>query len=139
MSLLADLQQDMRYGLQSLRRRPGFTTLVVLTLALGIGANAAVFSLVDTILLRSLPLRDPDRLVLLSDGLEGGYTSGGLGRGRVRTYSYGLFDHLRRDSEAEGVFEGIAATDHTRTRSVVRRPGVADPDPIVGGRSPGQR
>jgi predicted permease len=129
-SLLADLQQDLRYSLRSLRRRPGFTALVVLTLALGIGANAAVFSLVDTILLRSLPVRDPERLVLLSDGLEGGYSSGGLGRGRVRTYSYGLFDHLRRDGQAaEGVFEGVVAQQTTRTRSVVRRLGVADPDP----------
>ena len=129
MSLLADLQQDLRYGLRSLRRRPGFTALVVLTLALGIGANAAVFSLVDTILLRSLPVRDPERLVVLSDGLEGGYTDGALGPGRVRAYSYGLFDRLRRDNQAEGVFEGVAAQQTTRTRSVVRRLGVADPDP----------
>jgi predicted permease len=131
--LLDDLRQDLRHGLRSLRRNPGFTSLVVLTLALGIGANAAVFSLVDLILLRTLPVREPDRLVLFSDGLEDGHTDGGWGRGRVRAYSYSLFDRLRRDAQGggqgDGLFEDVAAQQTTRTRSVVRRMGVPDRDP----------
>src|SRR5262245_23536119 len=61
---LADLMMDVRFAVRQLRRAPGFAVIVVATLALGVGANSAIFALADAALLRPLPFREPDRLVL---------------------------------------------------------------------------
>ena len=60
----ADLAMDVRFAIRQLRRAPGFAAIVVATLALGIGANSAVFALADAALLRALPFAEPDRLVM---------------------------------------------------------------------------
>lgn len=88
--LLEELWRDLRYAARSLRRAPGFTTAAVLTLALGVGANSAVFGLVSATLLRPLPFSDSDRLVTLYQIHEG------AGREpRPTPWSYPLFADVR--------------------------------------------
>src|SRR4249919_3036205 len=69
---MAAFSQDLRFAFRQLWKSPGFTLTVVLTLALGIGAATAIFSLVEGVLLRPLPFSNPDRLVLLGDHLADG-------------------------------------------------------------------
>jgi predicted permease len=77
-SLLETSWRDLCYGLRMLRKSPGFTIAVVLTLALGIGANTAIFTLVYSTLLRSLPFPQADRIVVIHDTRIGGRSTGGL-------------------------------------------------------------
>jgi predicted permease len=118
MALLTDLGQDLRYALRTLRRSPGSTALVALSLAVGIAANVTVFSLINALLLRPLPVREPERLALLSEGLGSGRVNSLPTRnGRLRAFSYPIQERLRDDPS----FEGLAAEDSWSDRALVAR------------------
>jgi putative ABC transport system permease protein len=96
---MATLWQDMRYGFRMLVKNPGFTTMAVLTLALGIGANTAIFSIINAVLLKPLPFDEPDRLVMIWQT--------DLDEGNMRfPVSYPNIEDWRRECRA---FEDIAA------------------------------
>ncbi|HEX4438737.1 MAG TPA: ABC transporter permease, partial [Thermoanaerobaculia bacterium] len=94
---LSELGQDVRYGVRTLVKKPTLTIVAVLTLALGVGANTAIFSIVDAVLLRSLPYRDPDRLVRVF------FNEPGVGLRDVR-FSKPELDDLQTRA---GVFEDV--------------------------------
>jgi len=101
------LFQDLRFAFRQLRKSPGFAAVAIITLALGIGANTAIFSLLDQALLRSLPVKDADRLVLLKyDGSNSGHLDS---RTDGKFYfSYPMYRDLR---DRNSVFSGLIATD----------------------------
>ena len=100
-----ELRINIRQALRSFAKNPAFTAVVVLTLALGIGANTAIFSLMDQVLLRLLPVKDPDRLVILQGpGPFSGRASSHSNT--LQTMSHPMFEHLR---EQNTVFSGVLA------------------------------
>ncbi|HEU0093164.1 MAG TPA: ABC transporter permease, partial [Vicinamibacteria bacterium] len=100
-----DLRLDVRQALRSFVKNPAFTAVVVLTLALGIGANTAIFSLMDQVMMRLLPVKDPQRLVVLqSPGPFSGRSSSHSNT--LVPMSHPMFEHLRDGST---VFQGVLA------------------------------
>src|SRR5262245_58386762 len=91
---LETLWQDVRYGGRMLRKNPGFTSVAVLTLALGIGANTALFTAIDTVMFRPLTARDPSKLVFVA-------------KGREETFSFPFYERLRAGLAS---LEGLSAS-----------------------------
>jgi predicted permease len=96
--------QDLRYGIRMLLKHPGFTIVAVITLALGVGANAAIFSVSDKLLFKSLAVREPQRLVLINSVSTNPYFVS-------NAFSYPIFNDYRADGK---VFSGLIAFNRTQ-------------------------
>src|SRR4051794_2332520 len=88
---MTNVLADLRYSLRTLRRAPLFATVAILSLALGIGANTAIFTLIDQIVLRQLPIRDPDSLVMLYQ--RGSHNGSNMGD---RMHSYPIYQDFQK-------------------------------------------
>jgi predicted permease len=105
--------QDVRFGVRQLRKAPGFSCIAILSLTLGIGATTAIFTLLNAIVLRPLPVQDPGKLLLFGDGREVGSTEA-VPNESWRLFSYSFFHDFR---EKDASFSGIAAVDSTQLES----------------------
>ena len=117
---MSSLIQDLKFGLRMLAKNPGFTAVVTITLAMGIGANAAIFSLIDAVLFKMLPVHNPQQLVVLnwaSHGRPEGILNSISGNMyeycdvTCPSFSYPSFEQIR---DGNGVFSSVAAMATTR-------------------------
>jgi predicted permease len=116
-----EMFQDLRFGARMLVKQPGFTVIVVLTLALGIGANTAIFSVLDAVLLRPLPVKDPQQLVFLSNPNRHGINSQETGDRRL--FAYHEFEWLRDHNQS---FSDIFAAQSTLPNLPITVEGAGD-------------
>src|SRR5690242_3281485 len=104
--MLTALMQDIRYAFRQLLKTPGFTSTAILTLALGIGANAAIFTLVNAVLLRKLPVADPKTLIRIGDENDCCVNSGAREDGKYSLFATETWQLLKKNTSE---FEELAA------------------------------
>src|SRR5437667_4366237 len=102
---MTHLISDLRYGIRILLKTPIITLIAILTLGLGIGANTAIFSVMESLILRQLPVSEPERLVLFGNGNSMGSTDG-MPDGSWTLFSYPMFRQMQQENH---VFSDIAA------------------------------
>ncbi len=110
---LERLRQDIRYAGRTLRKNPGFAFVAILSIALGVGANTAIFSVIDAVMLKSLPVRNPDELVVVGDPTR--VSSRSEGSGRTDIFSYPFYQRFRERNE---VFSDVYASGRTEQLNV---------------------
>ena len=116
--------QDLRYGIRQLGKAPVLMTVAVLSLALGIGANTAIFTLIDTVMFRSLPVRDPGRLVLFNDDISTGVYSGE--DFSSNEFSFPSFQYLQAHNDS---FDSLCAFRQESDRVVLHVAGASEVGP----------
>ena len=121
------LLQDIRYALRQLRLAPAFTATAILTLALGIGANTAVFTLIHEVMLKSLPVTDPGGLTLVGDRVEC-CVEGGF-QGDWVLFSYPLYQYFQEHTPE---FMQLAAAQTNRNGLAVRTEGAIAAEKLAG-------
>src|ERR1700730_4980765 len=117
--------QDFRFALRLWRQRPGFTAIALLSLALGIGANTSIFSMMDALMLRSLPVKHPEQLMLFGSGRQSGVMDG-LPERNEELFSQPFLKTMR---ERNDVFSDIAAVE-SMTADVHARFANAELEPL---------
>ena len=120
-----DFAQDIHYGLRAMLRSPGLTSVALLSLALGIGANTSIFSFLDAVLLRSLPVKDPHELVLLGQGLDNGISDA---YANVELYSYPFYRKLQAQTQ---VFSSVASVSSMLNKVQASVEGRTTPEPLL--------
>jgi predicted permease len=129
LNYIEDVLQDVRYGLRQLRRSPGFALVAMITLALGIGANTAIFTLVYAVMLKQLPITNPHELYRIGEGEYYCCEWGGL-EGSWGTFDYPYYKHLRDTNPA---FEQLAAFSGGTQSFNVRRASSTGPAQTTDG------
>jgi predicted permease len=138
-----DLAQDLRFGLRMMRNNPGFTAVAVLTLALGIGANTAIFSVIDAVMLKTLPVRNPQQLALLDwtshadpdtlvQSLSGWWTHDGTGGMTCTSFSYPIYEQIAARNQVFSSLTAVAGNGSELNVSYNGQPGRADGQLVSG-------
>jgi len=142
---MTTLLQDLKYGLRTLKRSPGLTAVAVLSLALGIGANTAIFSLIDAVLLKMLPVQEPHSLVLLNWASQGSPWDSGImenlsgsmdqdksGRMTSTSFSYPSYEQISDRNRAFSSVLALAANGSDLNIGYNGEPGRADGELVSG-------
>ncbi|HKS97159.1 MAG TPA: ABC transporter permease, partial [Terriglobia bacterium] len=139
---IENFRKDVRYGLRQLGHSPGFTAVAIATLALGIGANTAIFSLIDAVMLKALPLREPQQLELLNwvskgkshliRSYDGSSYTDQTGVSTGTSFSYPLFEAIRSRTDIFSSVLGFATSGPPFNLNVAGQPGLAKGQYVSG-------